>query len=43
MPQDTPGKVDYRPLVDTVGYCMYFNMLAASIFLKPLPHLEIYK
>ena len=43
MPQDTPGKVDYWPLVDTVGYCMYFNLLATSIFFKPLPHLEIYK
>ena len=43
MPPDTPGKVDYQLLVDTVGYCKYFNLLATSIFLKPLPHLEIYK
>ena len=43
MPQDTSGKVDYWPLGDTVGYCMYFNLLATSIFLKPQPHLEIYK
>ena len=43
MPQETPGKVDYWPLGDTVSYCMYFNLLATSIILKPQPHLEIYK